>query len=395
MTVAGGEDARQAEAGPASLADRIRRRALGLGFVRVGITTAEPFERGGQALQGWLQAGRHGAMTYMTEHPRRADPRGVLPEARSLIVVALPYPRARAAAPDGDDRPRGVVARYARGADYHWVMRKKLDALAAELPAMAGRPVLARASVDSAPLLEREAAARAGVGFVSVSTMTIVPGIGTYVLLGELLVDLDLPPDAPAQSRCGTCDICRAACPTGAIVDRYMVDARRCISYLTIELTGVMPRELRPLVGTRVFGCDVCQEVCPFNGSKREKPSAPELAPHARLEAPVLEELLGLGSKPYGRFVDGTAFERVSRNQLARNAAVALGNAGDRRAVPALARALGGHPSPVVRLHAAWALGRLGGDAARAALAAGERGDGDEGVREECRAALSARAERE
>jgi epoxyqueuosine reductase len=357
----------------------------------------------------------------------------VLDEARSIIVVALPYPRARdgaagapvapgssaavandpagtsaardpagssaapasdrpppSAAPPSDDRPRGVVARYARGADYHWVMRKKLDALAAELPALAGRPVTARACVDSAPLLEREAAARAGVGFVSVSTMTIVPGIGTYVLLGELLVDLDLPPDAPAHSRCGTCDICRAACPTGAIVDRYVVDARRCISYLTIELTGVMPRELRPLVGTRVFGCDVCQDVCPFNGSKREKPSAPELAPRARLEAPVLEELLGLGSKPYGRFVDGTALERVSRNQLARNAAVALGNAGDARAVPALARALGGHPSANVRLHAGWALGRLGGEAARAALGAAAAGDADEAVREECRSSLAA-----
>jgi epoxyqueuosine reductase len=372
------------------LAATLRARALSRGFAKVGFTSAEPFARGGEALAAWLAAGRHGELGYMAEHAWRADPHGLLPEARSLVVVALPYARGPKLEP-ADDRPRGVVAKYARGRDYHLVMMEELEALGAELPALAGRPVAWKAFVDSSPILEREAAARAGVGFIAVSTMTIVPGIGTYVLLGGLLTDLELPADAPARSRCGTCDICSAACPTGAIVDRYVVDARRCISYLTIELRGVVPRELRPLVGRHVFGCDICQDVCPFNASRQPRPASPALASRPTLEQPLLEELLLLGSKPHRRLVRGTALVRVSRNQLARNAAIALGNAGDRRAVPALAQALSRHVSPVVRLHAAWALGQLGGDAATTALSLAAGADADAGVRGECAGALAAR----
>jgi epoxyqueuosine reductase len=355
--------------------------------VRLGLTTPEPFERGGRALERWLARAQHGEMAYMSERRERSEPSRLWPEAKSLIVVALPYPRVLAKV---DEALHGVIARYARGTDYHLVMRQKLAALSDELAGIAGRPVTTRACVDTAPLLEREAAARAGVGFISVSTMSIVPGIGSYVLLGELLTDLELPSDSPLSSRCGTCDICRAACPTGAIVERYVVDARRCIAYLTIEHKGPIPRELRLLMGRRVFGCDVCQEVCPFNASKRARPEAKELAPRPALEAPALTDLLELGAAAYRRLVKGTALERTSRNQLARNAAVALGNCGDSRAMAALARALASHTSPLVRAHAAWALGRLGGVEARRALADTARLERDLTVKAEADEALRA-----
>jgi epoxyqueuosine reductase len=267
-------------------------------------------------------------------------------------------------------------------------MKDKLRALADVCARLAGRPVPSRACVDTAPLLEREAAARAGLGFTGKSTMTIVPGRGTYVLLGELLVDLDLEPEEPAAQGCGSCRLCLDACPTQAFVGPWLLDARRCISYLTIEYRGVIARELRPLIGTRVFGCDVCQEVCPFNASPTQKPSAPELSARRDLEAPALTGLLKLRSSEYRRLVAGSALRRTSRTQLARNAAVALGNSGDRNAVSALANSLASDPRALVRGHAAWALGRLGGSAAVAALREACAHDADEWVRAEARLAL-------
>ena len=300
----------------------------------------------------------------MAEHTRRADPRSILEQARTLIVVALPYTRdIPEAAP-----LHGRLARYAMGRDYHLVLKEKLDALADKVSEFAGRSTLARACVDSAPILEREAAERAGVGFIAKSTMSIAPGVGSYFLLGELLVDVEIAPGEPERSRCGSCTKCISACPTGAIVDAHVVDARRCISYLTIELRGMVPRELRPLIGTWVYGCDICQEVCPFNASKQERPVAPEMRP--RVTSLDLVKLLEMGSKTHRRLVSGTAMWRVSRNQLARNAAIALGNCNDPRAIPPLAKALAGHHSAVVRAHAAWALGRYADQAeARQALA--------------------------
>ncbi|HET6344816.1 MAG TPA: tRNA epoxyqueuosine(34) reductase QueG, partial [Myxococcota bacterium] len=245
----------------------IRDAALGLGFCRVGFTPVTPLERSAQALDAWIAAGHHGEMGYMAAHGRRDEPDKVLSGARSLIVVALAYAGGEAAplAPTDDRRPRGFVARYARGADYHLVLKEKLARLADACAEIVGRPVAARPCVDTAPLLERGYAERAGIGFTAKSTMTLAPGIGTYFLLGELLLDVDLPPSSPVAPRCGGCTRCLDACPTGAFVGPYMLDARRCISYLTIELRGAIPRDLRPLMGTWVFGCDICQEVCPFN----------------------------------------------------------------------------------------------------------------------------------
>jgi epoxyqueuosine reductase len=369
------------------LAAAITAEALSLGFARVAFAPVEPLARGERALADWLAAGMHGDMQYMEKHATRSDPRALLAEARTLIVVALPYARDGGALPVADDRARGVVARYARGADYHVVMKEKLEALAVAVARAAGRPVLSRVCVDTANLLEREAAHTSGLGFIAKNAMLIMPGLGSYVMLGELLVDVELPTGKPMEPRCGECTACMSACPTGAIVSPQVVDARRCISYLTIELKGAMPRELRPLVGTRVFGCDACQEVCPFNHSAQPSAVAPEMAPRAALSAPVLEDLLALNTKQQRKLVRGTAWRRVNRVQLARNAAVALGNSGDARAVPALARALAQDPSPLVRGHAAWALGRLGGEEAQRALEAA-RVDESTFVADEVSAAL-------
>jgi epoxyqueuosine reductase len=369
----------------AALARRVRDAALALGFGRVGFAPVEPFARGERALADWLASDKHGTMAYMAEQGPRAEPRALLPEARSLVVVALVYDKGGLPLVDGG--PRGTVARYARGTDYHLVLRDKLRALADACSTIVGRPVLARSCTDTAPILEREAAARAGVGFIAKSTMAIVPGLGTYVLLGELLLDVELTYDEPLESRCGECTACLTACPTGAFVGPHVLDARKCISYLTIELRGPIPRELRSKMGTMVFGCDICQEVCPFNASSKARASAPELAPRGALTYPPLVDLLTLRNRAHKRLTARTALRRISRQQLQRNAAVALGNARDPGTVPALCHVLQESSSPLVREHVAWALGRIGGAMARAALEQAAS-DPDERVRTEAQTAL-------
>lgn len=364
-----------------TVADEIRQAALGLGFVEVGFAKAEPFVRGNHKLAEWLAHGFHADMDYMQD-PRRAEPTALLPQAQSLIVVALPYGQ-RATLPVLNNGSQGIVARYAQGDDYHRVIKGKLQALAELISQQLAPGSVTRACVDTAPLLEREAAAQAGIAFIAKSTMAIAPGFGSYFLLGALLTDLNLPASTPQRDRCGTCTKCLTACPTGAFVDAYTLDARRCISYLTIEHTGVIARELRPLMGQHVFGCDICQDVCPFNASSKPRPSAPELGAKQHLIAPSLTELLDLGSKAYQRLVRGTALERVSRNQLARNAAIALGNSQDEQAVSALSRTVLWHASALVRLHAAWALGQFNHPEAKLALEYTSQNDPDESVRAE------------
>ena len=346
----------------------IVEEARALGFHRVGLAPVEPAARFG-VYREWLEAGRAGEMEWMAASAHlegRRDPRALLAGARTVVVVALGY-----GAPDVvplGTGPRGVISRYARGLDYHGVLKEKLRALAGRLAQRLGREVAARPCVDTAPLLERDLAERAGVGFVAKNTMLIAPGLGSYVLLGELLLDVEASasePPAPEASRkrCGECRACLDACPTGAFDDAFVLDARRCISYLTIELQGPIPTELRPAVGTRIFGCDVCQEVCPFNGAAAAgtaEPPAPELLPTDPDRAhPPLLALLRLGAAQFRRYVEGTAMRRVRREQLLRNVCVALGNAGDPAAIPGLRDALRDRHW-LVRAHAAWALGRLG-----------------------------------
>jgi len=350
--------------------------ALGreLGFVRLAVVPIEAPRRHGM-YERWLGAGHAGEMAYLAtpEHVgQRADLRALLATARSLIVVALAYGRADPIL--GDALLRGKIARYARGEDYHLVMRDRLVLLADRLAAALGRPVASRPCVDSAPVHEREWAERGGLGFVAKNTMVIAPGIGSYVVLGELLVDAELTataPSEPPRPRCGSCRSCLDACPTQAFADAYVLDARRCISYLTIEHHGVIPRELRAAMGTWVFGCDVCQEVCPFNAGAG--PAAAEVDPLLRPRSvehalPDLVALAGKGANQLRQLVKRTALRRVPRDVLLRNVAVALGNTHDPRAIPALV-ALLGHRAPLVRGHAVWALAELGAGGVLAAHA--------------------------
>ena len=335
-----------------------------LGFVRAAIVPIEAPRR--HALYtSWLAAGHAGEMTYLARADHtgaRADLRALLDSAKSLVVVALAYDR-------NDPVPvgallRGRIARYARGEDYHLVMRDKLVLLADRIASELGRPVASRPCVDSAPVLEREWAERAGIGFVAKNTMLIAPGAGSYIVLGELLLDVELPPtappitSAPVKSRCGQCRSCLDACPTGAFVDAYVLDARRCISYLTIEHHGVIPLELRASIGSWVFGCDVCQEVCPFNAGAGE-PHDPLLTPRSVEHA--LPSLVALATAPTNQLrqlVKRTAMRRIPRAVLLRNVAVALGNSRSPEAVPALVHLLG-HRESLVREHAAWALAQI------------------------------------
>ena len=334
-----------------------------LGFARVAVVPIEAPRRH-ELYTSWLAAGHQGEMAYLSapEHVgTRADLRVLLENAQALIVVALAYERTDPIIPAS--ALRGKIARYARGEDYHLVMRDKLVALADRLAQELGRPVASRPCVDSAPVLEREWAERGGLGFVAKNTMLIAPGIGSYVVLGELLVDVALDvtaPEAPPKQRCGTCSACLDACPTNAFVDAFVLDARRCISYLTIEHHGVIPRELRAAIGTWVFGCDICQEVCPFNAGKAEAPIDPRLAPRSHEHAlPDLVKLATNGANQTRQFVKRTALRRIPRELLERNVAVALGNTGSPDAVPAL-RVLEQSKSQLVQAHAVWALEQLG-----------------------------------
>lgn len=378
--------------GPAPLGDQVKDLALSLGFAKVGFAPARRFEEAAQRADEWIRAGLHGEMAYLEPVAPRAEPCELLPEARTLIVVALAYGGSAVVPLRRSEKDpttlAGTVARYAVGEDYHHVLKHKLLHLTRGLAALLGRPVLSRACVDTAPLLEREAARRAGIGFVGKNGLVIAPRVGSFVLLGELLVDVDLPESDPVAAGCGRCTACLDACPTGAFVGPYVLDARRCISYLTIETKGPIPRDLRPLIGNRVLGCDVCQDVCPFNASSEARPYQPALGVRPELDTVDLVRWLTLGAAEYRKVVKRTALRRVGKRQLQRNAAVALGNRGDPRAVAPLADRLASDPSPLVREHAAWALGRLGGEEAHAALRRATRSDPDEGVRAEARQAL-------
>ena len=360
---------------PTAAAALFRDAAHALGFARIGFAPVAPIARHAR-YEEWLARGYGADMRWLGEQSdERRDPRALLASARTVVTVALSY--AHDDPPDVPlDRlaggPRGRIARYARGADYHPVLKQKLRELARAVAERAGRSLGFVACVDTAPVLEREAAAAGGIGFQAKNTMLIAPGVGSFVVLGELITDLDCAPaplaaaiaDGPqapnrhhAAPRCGQCTRCLDACPTGAFVDAYTLDARRCIAYLTIENAGPIPRDLRPLIGDRVFGCDICQDVCPFNAGHRP-PGAPELAPRPGYGTPSLVRLLQLGAAQFRKWQASSPLRRIHRAQLLRNVAVALGNVGGVAELPPLMHALG-EPSPLVRAHVAWAIARI------------------------------------
>ena len=338
----------------------VREEAARLGFARVGFAGVGEFARH-DFFRAWLDAGHAGEMAYLHDGSEaRRSPAALLDGARTVVSVALSY--AHPELVPAERLARGRIARYARGDDYHMVIKPRLARLAETIAARLERPVVWRACVDTAHLLEREAASAAGLGFLAKNTLLIAPGLGSWLLLGELIVDVAIDVDNQVDEsapRCGRCRACLDACPTHAFTDAYTLDARRCISYLTIEHRGAIPRELRAPIGDWIFGCDICQEVCPFNQTESAQQGGdPRFAPTQERSLPSLVALLGMGAARFRKWVRRTALRRIHRAQLLRNVAVALGNVGGSSEVPALARALA-EETPLVRAHVAWALGQI------------------------------------
>jgi len=339
-----------------ALTEAVKARALAVGFDRVAIGPAGPPEHA-ESFAGWLDAGYAGGMDYLARtRAERQDPERLLPGCRSVVSVALAY------GPREDDPSWSGVARYARGADYHDLMRPRLAAVVDYLREAGGPAVVSRAAVDTSAVLERDLATRAGLGWIGKNTNLIAVGTGSYFFIGAVLTTATLVVDGPAADHCGTCTACLDACPTEAFVGPWVLDARRCLAYLTIEHRGDVPDEWKPAMGDWLFGCDVCQEVCPWN---RKAPPArePALAPSAPL--PSLTALLEMDDTAFRARFRGSAMSRAKRAGLARNAALMLGHRGDRAAIPSLQQALS-DPDEGVRRAAAWALARL--DSARSFL---------------------------
>ena len=333
-----------------ALGSVVKARARELGFDRVAIGPAEPPEHG-DALEAWLDAGYAGTMDYLDRgRAERLDPARLLPGCRSVVAVAMSYNPG-----SGSDDDWSPVSRYARGRDYHDVIRPRLVQLAEFIRSAAGGRIASRAAVDTSAVLERDLAARAGLGWIGKNTNLLTPSLGSYFFIGIVLTTVELPFDQAEPDRCGTCTACLDACPTRAFVAPYVLDARRCISYLTIEHRGDIADELAGQIGEWLFGCDVCQEVCPWN-RKAETGHEPALGPSGCLGA--LETLLELDPQAFRARFRGSAITRTRRAGLLRNAAIVLANRGERRAAGALGRALGDDDA-VVRHAAAWALEKL------------------------------------
>jgi epoxyqueuosine reductase len=332
-------------------------RALALGFdsCRIARLGSPPHA---EAFRGWLEQGHAGEMHWMERGAeKRIDPQQVLPGACSIVVVALNYwlgPGDRQFAKRGDEGGvRGKIARYAWGDDYHDVMPRKLEQLSDLLTQLGGKQ---KCYVDTGPVLERDHAAEAGVGWHGKSTMLVDPKLGTWFFLGEILTTLNLPADPPQANRCGTCQRCITACPTGAITEPYSLDARRCISYLTIESKGPIPLELRPLIGDRIYGCDDCLEVCPWNrfaAASRESAFAPRPAIGMHLR-----DYLAFDDAQFRETFRGSPIKRVKRRGFLRNVCVALGNIGDAADLAAL-EAAARDAEPLIAEHAQWAIGQI------------------------------------
>jgi len=375
-----------------SLTQQICHRAHDLGFDLVGVMPASPTPHV-NAYHSWLAQGYYGGMGYMARPDRverREDPAKILPGVRSIILVGLNYYPGALPTSLKRDPSRGLISNYAWGLDYHDLMTPRLEELAAFISAETGREVAYRAYVDTGPVLERIYAAEAGLGFVGKNTCLIHPKMGSWLFLGEILVNIELDPTPEkANASCGICRRCLDTCPTGALIAPYVLDARRCISYLTIELKGPIPLELRPLMGNWIYGCDVCQAVCPWQRFAKPTRERSFYAEGPDRAAPVLLDLIEMNQETFRQRYEGSAIFRIGRRRLLRNAAVALGNWGDERAVPVLVRALS-DAEPLVRGHAAWALGRIGGQVVRKALGKALQSETTPYVRHEMQTAVSA-----
>ena len=362
-------------------------RDAGLDLLRVA--PADPFVETERVYLERHEAGLLGEMRWITPERIRQGcaPQELLPGARSILIGAVSY-LAQQEPERGGDGLRGKVARYALGDDYHDTVKVKLQAVHRALETRLRTPIRSRVSVDSGPVVDRAVAARAGLGWYGKNTNILTPQLGSWVLLGAMLVDVALPYSEPSRKSCGACTRCMVACPTGALIAPGVLDSRRCISYLTIELKGPIPTDLRPLIGNWIFGCDICQEVCPVN---RNAPTADHPEHRARAawgHEPDLIELMGLTDEAFRARFRGSPVKRTKRRGLLRNVAVALGNSRDPRAVPVLIQALSDH-EPLVRGHAAWALARFPGAESVRALEMALGREDDLWVREEIGASVA------
>jgi len=407
-----------AQLSASSLRGSIEAHSRRLGFELFGVTTPEPPPHV-QVYEDWINAGRHGEMAYLASErarTRRSNPKQILPECSSILVLGARYyspsqtgpsslrspasgntPRVQALRGANEDIPveaqtnYGKVASYAWGYDYHEILAKRMNALVGYIETLLGKSVAQRNYSDTGAILERDLAQRAGLGWIGKNTCLIQPQNGSYYLLSEILLDLALPPDPPfSHDRCGNCRRCLDACPTGCILPDRTLDSRRCISYLTIELKGNIPQDLRPLVGNWVFGCDICQQVCPWNHRFAALEGDPAFAPRPGLPNPNLIEDLSLTPEAFNRKFKDSPVRRAKRRGYLRNVCVALGNHGDKKAIPVLTRALQVEPEALVRSHAAWALGKIGSQEALQALAQARLSESCNDVLEEMQAALDA-----
>ena len=334
-----------------SLETDIKADARALGFDLVGIARLGPADSA-RYFDAWLDAGYAGEMSYLARNAeKRRDTTRPVPDALSAIVVGMNY---------GGTAPSGPVARYARGDDYHDVMLAKLCALHDRINTRVAYDVAGKAYVDTGPILERDLARKAGLGWIGKSTNLINPELGSYFFIGALLLAMEFEPDDPFDAdRCGTCTRCLDACPTNAFADERVLDATRCISYLTIEQRGPIPLDLREAVGDRAYGCDVCQEVCPWNVRFSRDLSEPGLAPRPENVLPDLREWIAMDGAQFNERFRKSPMRRAKRAGLARNAAVVIGNTGDSDAIPALEHALTVEHDPIVREHLEWARARI------------------------------------
>ena len=346
--------------------DSIKSKAYEIGFNLVGVSPAGRFPEN-QFYKEWLSRGYAGDMKYMERDPdRRGDLRNIIPGAQSVITCGLNYNTGFPYSTEAEDNGNGWIARYAWGDDYHSVMDEKLGALEDFVSGVLPTGALTVRYTDTGPVLERVYGKYGGIGWTGKNTCIINQRIGSWIFLGEIITDVELEYDSPAPDRCGSCTRCIEACPTGAIKEPYVLDSRLCISYLTIELKDGIPIELRDKIGNNIFGCDICQDVCPWN-RRAEKTAEPRFQPRDGLFSPGLHTFSGLGPEEFAARFKGSPVKRTKRKGLLRNVLTTMGNSGDKSLIPIIEEYLT-DTEPLVRAHAVWALWKLKGNESRDAL---------------------------
>ncbi|WP_145199092.1 tRNA epoxyqueuosine(34) reductase QueG [Sphingobium sp. B2] len=340
-----------------SLETRLKVQAASLGFAACAIAPADVAPQAGKRLGEWLDAGHHGDMLWMEERAgQRGSPRGLWPDVRSVVMLGMSYAPGRDPLALADVPDRARISVYAQGKDYHDVVKKGLKSLARWL--VDQQPGALKVFVDTAPVMEKPLAQGAGLGWQGKHSNLVSRQHGSWLFLGAIYTEIALQPDAPEVDHCGSCTACQTACPTDAFPSPYVVDARRCISYLTIEHKGPIPHELREGIGNRIYGCDDCLAVCPWNKFADQAAANKAFVGRAELAAPALADLLALDDAAFREIFSGSPIKRIGRNRMVRNAAIAAGNSGDARLLGRL-QVLAGDDDPVVAEVATWAIGRL------------------------------------